>query len=152
MFLCSKSHFAFHGVGRSLEVPRVNFSLGWFCIWCGGWRHSMQIIAGVFTGTNLQKVREHERERQIFVVENLVMKHESKAWCCGHLRQRIKVLHPVILYYGVTAFFDHLLGDSGGQRPCYAQLQRGCHMKSVIVDTGHVKTSSNQQCCSHRGE
>lgn len=32
------------------------------------------------------------------MVENLVMKHESKAWCCGHLRQRIKVLHPVIFY------------------------------------------------------
>lgn len=51
---CLKSHFAFHGVGWSLsEVPRVNFSLGWFCIWCGGWRHSMQLIAGVFRVTNL---------------------------------------------------------------------------------------------------
>lgn len=32
----------------------------------------------------------------VFVVEKLVVKRESKTWCCGHLRQRIKVLHPVI--------------------------------------------------------
>lgn len=72
-----RSYFAFNGVGRSsLEVPRVNFSLGWFCIWCGERRHSMQVIAGVFRVTNLP--REREREIESSVVETLV-KRKSKA-------------------------------------------------------------------------
>lgn len=116
LLFCSKSHFAFHGVGRSsLEVPRVNFSLGWFCIWCGGWRHSMQIIAGVFRGT--VQSRGGERKRETSLVENLVVKQESKAWCCGHLRQRIKVLHPVICPMETCLFFDSLLDESVGTCP-----------------------------------
>lgn len=43
------------------------------------------------------------------MVENLVMERESKAWCCGHLRQRIKVLHPVMFSCMEACPFRHVL-------------------------------------------
>lgn len=96
----------------------------------------MQIISGVFTVTKLQKVRECETETD-FVVENLVMKRESKAWCCGHLRQRIKVLHPVMFSYTEACPFHRLLlegtpEDASDVFSCMCGCPGSCARQDII--------------------